>query len=348
VAIAAPALTYARSKRLASNNPILNDLLIHVSRRAMACEFEVRFPADRYPQGTQSALETLDAVEMLDEQLSFFRPTSEISRINLLAADEAVEVSPPLMDLLGLAMTLYKETEGAYDITSTPLWEAWGFARRAGKIPSDTQLAEARSLVGSHLLELDSTRRTIRFRKPGVRINLGSIGKGYALDVSAQRLLASNMTDFLLHGGQSSVLAHGFQTPDKSTTPPTPWEIGIHHPHQLGRRLGTVRLHDRALGTSGGQFQSFRHRGRRYGHILDPRSGQPAEGVLATTVVAPTAALADALSTAFYVMGPDPSRKYCHIHPEIGAVFLQSPPQGGDVVIHTCGLSEKELTIVAP
>ena len=101
-----------------------------------------------------------------------------------------------------------------------------------------------------------------------------------------------------------------------------PWEIGLRHPRRTASGWRVVRLHDRALGTSAAQFQSFRHRGRRYGHILDPRSGWPAEGVLSTTVAAPTAALADALSTAFYVMGPEPSLAYCRTHPEIGPVMV--------------------------
>ena len=334
----------------------MNDLLIHVSRRAMACEFEVRFPAEQYPQGTESALESLDLVEALEEQISYFRPTSELSRVNLLAAQQPVELAPPLFDLLSLAMTLYEETGGAYDVTSAPLWEAWGFARRSGEIPSPAQLAEAQSRVGGHLVELDPVRRTVRFRKPGVRINLGSIGKGYALDLCAERLVALGLADFLLHGGQSSVLGRGRRTVGQAFLPAQgrqeclphpskPWEIGIRHPRQPGRRLGVVRLHNRALGTSGGQFQSFRHRGRRYGHILDPRSGWPAEGVLSTTVVAPTAALADALSTAFYVMGPDRSLDYCRTHPGIGAVLICAGPHGEDVEIHTAGLDEEELVI---
>jgi FAD:protein FMN transferase len=324
-----------------------DNLLIHVARRAMACEFEVRFPADPYEQGTEAALESLDLLEPLEEQLSYFRPASEISRINLFAAEEPVEVSPPLFDLLVSAMKLFAETDGAYDITAAPLWEVWGFARRAGAIPSDADLAKARSCVGGHLVELDPTQSTVRFRKPGVRLNLGSIGKGYALDFCAERLLALKLNDFLLHGGQSSVLARGFQSPKVSGSgqPPSPWEIGVRHPRQPNLRMAIVRLYDRALGTSGGQFQSFRHRGRRFGHILDPRSGQPAEGMLSTTVVAATAALADALSTAFYVMGPEQSLNYCQNHPEIGAVLIFLPPHGGGVAIRTAGLGEQELTI---
>ncbi len=328
----------------------MSDLLIHVSRRAMACEFEVRFPAERYQQGTESALEALDLVEAWEEEISYFRPTSQLSRINLLAAEEPVEVSPSLFELLRLAMTLYAETQGAYDVTSAPLWEAWGFARRAGEIPTEAQLAEARSRVGSHLVELDPARRTVRFRQPGVRINLGSIGKGQALDVCGERLLSLGMADFLLHGGQSSVLARGLRTrelPEGSPSTLRRWEVGIRDPRQPSRRLGVVRLHDRALGTSSGQFQSFRHQGRRYGHILDPRSGWPAEGVLATTVVAPTAALADALSTAFYVMEPDRSLDYCRTHPEIGAVLVCPGPGDGRVDVHTAGLDDGEFEAMA-
>jgi FAD:protein FMN transferase len=316
----------------------MSDLLIHVSRRAMACEFEVRFPAERYPQGTQSAIEALDLVEAVEEQLSYFRPASELSRVNLLAAEGPVEVSQPMFDLLRLAMTLYEDTDGAYDVTSAPLWEAWGFARRAGGIPSDAQLAEAQSRVGSRFVEFDPSRRTVRFQKPGVRINLGSIGKGHALDVCAERLHSSAMAEFLLHGGQSSVLA---STGEASS--PQSWEIGVRHPEQPQRRLAVVRLRNRALGTSGGQFQSFRHRGHRYGHILDPRSGRPAEGVLAATVVAPTAARADALSTAFYVMDTEKSLDYCRTHPEIGAVLICPATHGGGIEIHTAGLGAEEL-----
>jgi thiamine biosynthesis lipoprotein len=342
----------------------MSGLLIHVSRRAMACEFEVCFSAERHPQGTEWALAALDRVEQLEEELSYFRSTSEVSRVNLLAGEGPVEVSPGLFGLLGLAVDLNRQTHGAYDVTSAPLWEAWGFARRRGEIPSDRQLAEAWSKVGSDLLELDATRRTVRFRRHGMKINLGSIGKGHALDVCGQHLATAGMADFLLHGGQSSILGRGTESVPETaldsrqqqaaTTRVLPprtisneelpagraWEIGIQHPGRLGRRIGVARLRDQALGTSGGQFQSFRHEGRRYGHILDPRSGLPAEGVLSSTVLAPTAALADALSTAFYVLGPDATRDYCQAHAEIGAILICPFPPGDEIQVHTIGLPE--------
>jgi thiamine biosynthesis lipoprotein len=355
----------------------MSNSLIRVSRRAMACAFEVCFPVGKCENGTELAIESLDLVEAIEGRLSFFRPDSEISRINRLAGEAPVEVEPALFNLLRLAVRLCEETGGAYDITSAPLWEAWGFARRAAEIPSKTRLAEAQSCVGSRLLELNPAQRTIRFRKAGVKINVGSIGKGYALDVCAEHLRAAGMTDFLLHGGQSSVLARGSPEPAgqgqasgvpllrRSSAEPAPlprtackqavaqddtrvpqaWEVGLADPLQPGSRLAVVRLRDRALGTSGGQFQSFRHQGRRYGHILDPRSGWPAEGVLSVTVVAPTAALADALSTAFYVLGPQASLDYCRARPEIGLMMLCAGSQGRTAEIHRIGLDCEQLAL---
>lgn len=313
----------------------------------MACEFEVCIPAGTREDGTGTALESLDLVESLEQRLSFFRLDSEISRINLLAAEEPVEVEPDLFELLQTAFRLSDETGGAYDITATPLWEAWGFARRAGEIPSDAQLAEARSLVGWRLVELDPVGRTIRFCKAGVKINVGSIGKGFALNVCAAHLLTSGINDFLLHGGQSSVLARG--TPGSrdgiacgQAVVQGGWEVGVSDPQRPGRRVGIVKLRDRALGTSGGQFQSFRYRGRRYGHLLDPRSGLPAEGALSVTVLASSAALADALSTAFYVLGLEESLRYCERHPEVGMVMLW-PAAGGKVEVHRMGVDDGDF-----
>jgi thiamine biosynthesis lipoprotein ApbE len=111
------------------------------------------------------------------------------------------------------------------------------------------------------------------------------------------------------------------------------WQVGIRDPRQPDQRLAVIRLCDRALGTSGSQFQSFRHKGQRLGHILDPRSGWPAQGVASATVTAPSAALADALSTAFYVMGPELARAYCQSHPGIGMILLCEHPSKG-IEIH--------------
>jgi thiamine biosynthesis lipoprotein len=270
-------------------------------------------------------LDALDRVEQLEAQMSVFRAQSEVSRINREAASRPVEVEPRLFAILELAMRVHRETGGAYDVTAGPLWAAWGFARRAGAVPSAEELAGARARVGGHLVELDGRRHTVRFLQPGVQINLGSIGKGFAVDRVAERLIEGDLTNFLIHGGRSSVLARGS------------WTVGLGDPLRLDHRIGRIRLLDRAVGTSGAQFQSFRHRGRRYGHILDPRTGQPAEGVLSATALAPSAAWADALSTAFFVLGPQAAAAYCLEHPEVAFVLVCGAQNPDGWEIHTAG-----------
>ena len=329
------------------DEPIGETYLFHATRQAMACRFEVFFNAGQYRHETEAALEVLDLVNALEEQLSFFRPESELSRINARAAAGPVEVEAGLFGLLELAQRLSAEPAGALDITSTPFWELWGFARRQGAIPRDEELADARQLVGSHLVELDPQHHTVRFLKPGVRLNLGSIGKGYALDRCVEKLAELGLEHFLLHGGQSSVTARGMRgiAPAGANAAGPGWVVGLRHPLRMDRRVGEIRLRTRALGTSGAQFQSFWHRGRRYGHILDPRTGRPAENVFSVTVAAPTALLADALSTAFYVMSPDAVLEYCRSRPELGVVLFCPARRSGGFELRTCGLTDDELLV---
>jgi thiamine biosynthesis lipoprotein len=313
----------------------------------MACEFQAVFNAGQYDQATAAAMEALDLVEALEDQLSYFRPASQISRLNLVGGDLAVEVEPRLFDLLNLALTIHDETEGAFDITSTPLWETWGFARRQGRLPVENDVIEALDRVGSRYLKLDAERRTVQFAKPGIRLNLGSIGKGYALDRAAEVLARWGVGDFLFHGGQSSVLARGSRAgPVPAEASSRGWIVGVRHPLHPERRLAEIRLCDRALGTSGSAMQFFRHRGRRYAHILDPRTGRPAEGVLSVTVVASSAALADALSTAFFVLGPDSAQKYCESRPGIAALFVCPTRRSGHPEIHAFGFVADQLRLL--
>lgn len=328
--------------------------LLTISRHAMACQFEVLFDAKRYPQGAEAAVAALDRVDALENELSWFRPTSRLSRLNQLAGHEPVPVEPWLFDLLKLAMQLHEETAGALDLTSAPLWEAWGFDRRAGAVPTEERLAQALAQVGSQYVQLDPDRKTVFFTKPGIRLNLGSMGKGYALDCGAEVLKAWGVADFLFHAGQSSVLAWGSQRADcpapwVSSAEPgaceSGWTVGVPDPLHPARRLAEIRLRNQALGTSGSTRQYFRHRGHRYSHILDPRTGRPAEGVLSVTVVAPTAALADGLSTAFFVMGPDAARTFCAARPALAALFVCPADRTGRVTIHSMGFEEDQLRL---
>jgi thiamine biosynthesis lipoprotein len=303
--------------------------LLQLGRRAMACQFEVFFNAGQYVNASDVALAALGLVDRLEEQMTVYRDTSEISRVNRFAADRAVEVEPRLFQLLSRAAELHRETNGAFDITSGPLSKTWGFYRRQGAVPTQADLAASLDRVGGDALQLDEAAGTVRFLKPGMEINLGAIGKGYALDRVAEMLVASGIEHFLWHGGQSSVLARGACGPAGSDR--NGWIVDLRHPLRPERSIVEIRLRDRALGTSGAGTQFFRHAGRRYGHILDPRSGWPAEGVYSTTVIASTAADADALATALYVLGPDRADEWCERHPEMGMLMFV-PGQGAKSV----------------
>jgi len=272
-----------------------------VGREAMACRFEVAFNAGEVPGDTELAIDALDLVDAVEERLSIYRPDSELSRINAAAADCWVDVSSDTWHLLTRARTLAEATSGAFDPASGSLVRAWGFQRRQGRVPEPAALQAALAVSGMRHVEFDDAARRIRFRRPGVELNPGAIGKGWALDRALALLASRGVPSCLLHGGQSSVAARGTQGPAIGGR--AGWRVGLRHPLRPGRRLATITLHDQALGTSGSGTQFFIDRGRRIGHILDPRSGLPAEGVVSATVIAESAADADALATALFVLG---------------------------------------------
>jgi len=163
---------------------------------------------------------------------------------------------------------------------------------------------------------------------------LNSIGKGYALDRAGDVLTEGGVENWLFHGGHSSLLARGTHGDLEG------WPVGIRNPLFPEQRLGTVLLRDRGMSSSGSGVQYFRHGGKRYGHILDPRTGWPTEGMLSVTVLAPTAALADALSTAFFVIGLEKAAEYCHNHEGVSALLIPPPAQGRRLEPVRCNLDE--------
>jgi thiamine biosynthesis lipoprotein len=168
-------------------------------------------------------------------------------------------------------------------------------------------------------VSLDDERQTVRYHRPGLEINLGSIGKGYALDRAAALLRNEwGISSGLLHGGHSSMYAMGTEPGNARG-----WAVGLSHPWQPERRMAVLHLRDRALGTSASTYRNLEYNGRKLGHILDPRTGWPAEGMASASAIAPTAAEADALATAFYILGVEKTRQYCELHPGIGAVLLE-------------------------
>jgi thiamine biosynthesis lipoprotein len=313
--------------------------LVRVHRPAMGSSFEVRLPAGT-PGAVDLACRVLDRIDALEAQLTVYRDDSEVSRLNATAHRGPVAVEPGLFHLLQQAVTLSRETGGAYDVTAGALSEAWGFVKGPKRVPDPAALADARARTGWQHLRLDPRRRTVAFDREGIRINLGSIGKGYAIDRAVELLRAHWWpTSGLVHGGRSSLYALG--------SPPGQfggrWEVTLRNPFRPESPLGVFRLRNRALGTSGTAFQQFVVDGRAYGHILDPRSGEPAPGPASVTVLAPTAAAADALSTAFYLLGPDAAAAYIADHPEIGAVIVEGNPDEASPRVLVFGLGESDF-----
>jgi thiamine biosynthesis lipoprotein len=276
------------------NQPVLSEF----SRRAMATEFSVMLPG-MIGQAADSALSALAQVEAIENQLSIYVTGSDVSRLNHAAGTGPVVVSSLTLDVLDRAITLSRLTNGAFDITAGPLVEAWGFTKRRGQKPSSEVVQAALARVGYQKLVLDHERGTAELLEPGMAVNLGAIGKGYALDHIAASLRAAGIDDFLVHGGRSSVLVAGDDEPGTGSG----WRVAVEHPLLPGTRLGGLRLGGQALGTSGSGKQFFHHQGRRLGHVIDPRTGWPSGDMLSLTVLAPSAMDADALATGLFVMG---------------------------------------------
>ena len=314
--------------------------LLQIERTAMACEFQILLNAGQHPGATESALDAMDLISRLEDQLSWFRDTSELTRINRTAATSPVVVERRLFNLLVEAISLSEQTGGAFDITAGPLWKLWGFHRREGRTPTESAIQEALTQTGSRRVRLNTEVQTIQFEQAGVEINLGAIGKGYALDRCGEHLVSTGIDNFLIHGGQSSMLARGSRAGDAAGEPS--WTVALRHPLKPDQRLAEIHLRDRALGTSGSGNQFFYSGGKRYGHVIDPRTGQPASSLLSATVLAPTAAQADALATAFFVMGLEASIEFCQTRPEFGALLVSAGEQAGSMELDAVGIEEHD------
>lgn len=301
--------------------------LVSLSRIAMGCRFEILLRAGE-GDGCKAAQEALALADDLERQMTVFRADSEISRINREAAHRAVEVEARLFGLLELAARLTRETAGAFDITAGPLARLWRSCRAQGRLPTTAEIESARAAVGMSRVCLDHERRTVSFSSENVGLDLGAIGKGYALDRICESLRNNGVTDALVHAGHSSIAAMGRPGTEKG------WTVSISDGTDGSRPRLRAHLRDRCMGTSGSAQQFCEMQGKRYGHVIDPRTGWPADGVLSATAVAPTAAPADALSTAFYIMGLQATREYCARHPGVSALMITPPdPQGAPQVV---------------
>lgn len=329
----------ARSTRTDSSSrpPAVHDsLLLSIERSSMACEFEVLLNRGQYPHGVEQAGIALDAISHLEHLLSVYIPTSDFSTANRYAAMRPIPVSASTLELIGLGQAISELTDGAFDLTAGKLSEVWGFSRRQGRVPTDTEIAAVLSAANSRHIVINAQGH-VRYNHPATNMNPGGIGKGYALDVAAKILSSAGIGDFLLHGGRSSIAALGNR---QRSDIEAGWMVALKHPWRMDDVLGTIRLVNAALGTSGSGKQFFHFEGRRYSHIIDPRTGRPSEGMMSTTVICSSAAVADALATAMFVMGAAKAAEFCEAHPQIGAILIFPDPKSGSMRITTHNLPQ--------
>lgn len=263
------------------------------AQQAMACTFEILLVEPDADYAARAAEAAFAELGRLEAELSRFVPTSDVSRIGRLAARQSVRVAPETLGCLRLALRLYVQTGGAFDV-------CYGSAKAAGR---------------RFPLALESARCAVRALADGVRVDLGGIGKGYAVDRLVGLLREWSIAAALVHAGQSTVFALG-SPPGESA-----WSVALRHPLKQQQELGRLRLRDAALSGSGRLLHG--------GHVVDPRGRRPPEAQPAGAwAVAPSAAWADALSTAFMVMPPADVAAYCRQHPEAAALLCSAGSAG--------------------
>jgi thiamine biosynthesis lipoprotein len=245
-----------------------------------------------------SAVESaFEEVRRLDRLLSNYRPTSEWSEVNRNAAKGPVKVSDELFRLLAKCMEYSRQSEGAFDITVGPLMKLWGFYRGSGRVPHRAEIRTAMGRIGYKHIIFDHTNQTVRFTRDGIEMDPGGIGKGYAVDRMADILKASGVRDAFVSGSASSLYAMGAPPGEKG------WRVKIRHPRNREETVEEIVLRDESMSTSGTYEKFFRARGKLYSHIMDPRTGYPATGTLAVSVIAPRAIDSEAWTKPLFVNG---------------------------------------------
>ncbi|MBN2270790.1 MAG: FAD:protein FMN transferase [Sedimentisphaerales bacterium] len=274
---------------------------------AMATAFEVIVVHEDERYAQQAAAAAFDEVDRLEAELSRFIENSDISRINSARLDERLVVGLATFECLEISRRVYEDTKGAFDITIGSLLKCWRNDKGEPRTPGEQELNLARKHAGTDLLLLNGDEHTVEVVSEGVQVDLGGMGKGYAVDQMANLLREWGIDIALIHGGYSSVLAIDGPADMKG------WPVTMSDPGKGKRTLAKLHFQRRALSGSGVQ------KGR---HIMDPRTGRPAKGRRAAWSSTLDAATGDALSTAFMIMEPDEIEEYCRRYPDALAMVI--------------------------
>jgi len=343
-----------RAKPVLTESASIEMRFVQLARNAMGTRFELVLPARETPALRAAAEAALAEIDRIEAELSVYCPTSQVAHLNRLAAQQSVKVTHELFCLLQRARDIWLNTQGAFDITVGPVLHCWGITNGAGRVPTQHELTAARALVGMDKIELSETDRTVRFKCAGVQINLGAIGKGFAVDAAIAMLRDAGVRNALVHAGTSTVFALG-KSPDAN-----PWKVAILAPpenfgaaapaacsltagerHDTRPAICVVELADAALSVSAVWGRWLQTQNGAYGHIVDPRTAMPVRDTLLGAVVRPNATEADALSTALVVLGVHGLDTLAYAYPGTRMLAITSSARDKKFSVHTLGLNCK-------
>jgi thiamine biosynthesis lipoprotein len=289
-------------------------------RRKMGSRFEVT-AVHEDKQAAWTAVEAAFAeIDRIETLISSWQEASETSVINRNAGIKAVQVSDELFNLIQRCLKVSELTQGAFDITTGGLEGLWDFRADPPRLPTEEAIAAALPLVNYREIVVDSDAKTVYLPTPGMKIGFGGIGKGYAANRAVKRLKEAGATGGVVNAG-GDLLGFGRRENGEE------WEIGIAHPREQERIFARMKLTDQAVVTSG-DYESFMIiDGKRYAHILDPRTGRPVEHMMSVTVICPDAELADALATSTFVLGPEEGLQLINALREVEAILVDGEGQ---------------------
>jgi FAD:protein FMN transferase len=288
----------------------------------MASPFHIVLYSTDLATARRASRAAYDRIADLNKILSDYDPESELSRLGKLAGGAPVLVSADLFEVLRRSRGIYERSRGAFDVTIAPVGRLWRRARRDHKLPDPARLAEARPLVGSDKMVLDSKARTVQLTKVGMKLDVGGIAKGYAAQAALDVLKIQGITRALVGGAGDIVV--GDPPPGARG-----WRVAIAPVESdKGGPTRVLLLANAAVSTAGDAERYVIIDGHRYSHIIDPSTGLGIEDRASVTVVAPDGATADALETTVYVMGPERGLKLVDDTPGASAIFVRSTPEG--------------------
>ncbi len=270
----------------------------------------------------RAAEAVMEVFREVNERFSNYRDDSEIMRLNRSAFREPFACSDSMWQLLGDARHAYRISNGAFDISAGPLMRLWGFHRKRNSVPAPGDIAQARAIVGLDKVVFDDEARTVRFTVEGMELDSGGIAKGYAIDLARERLAEMGIERGLIDLGGNIYCLPG-------PPPGRPgYTIGVRNPRQREAQLGTVPMLGQAIATSGDYERFVMLEGKRFSHIMDPRTGMPVAGMASVTVVAADAVVTDYLSTAIFVNRGEHMEPILEAHPDIAVLIVTADAEG--------------------